>query len=120
LDTFAGYAAILQCSIVMSAAMDPSKVAVDEETSPLGVPLRWMWVPYALVTVGMLSMMIYSFYNYHKKNSHRYRRKSKKILCCKLGGYEGENEEEWSDTSTIQTVMSDSKTSLTDISCEDN
>jgi len=44
----------------------------DSDRSSLGIPVKWMWMPYAGLTLTLLSALIYSFVKFHRKNYRKY------------------------------------------------
>jgi len=79
----------------------------EQETTKLGIPLRWVWVPYVFVTIVMIGMVVASFYKFHQKNVHKYRRKKRMILCIEIGGQPDDEDEEEEVPPTIPALPPD-------------
>ncbi|KAK2163347.1 hypothetical protein LSH36_81g04035 [Paralvinella palmiformis] len=47
----------------------------DDDITRSGIPVSYIWVPYVIFSLVLVSLMVGSFVRFHKKNGHKYKRR---------------------------------------------
>ena len=65
---------------------DASVTSMEVEWTASGIPMSMMWLPYFCFTLALLILMVVSFIHFHRKNGHKYRRRSIQLwrYCSRL------------------------------------
>ena len=56
-----------------------ARIEEEEEKTATGIPISLIWMPYVAFTLVILSLMVASFYKYHKKHGHKYVRRREEL-----------------------------------------
>ena len=73
-----------EARVVVNTPRDPSQVLPTEVKAPVaytvehtrtGIPVTLIWVPYVVFSVILIGLMVTSFYRFHRKHGHKYRRR---------------------------------------------
>lgn len=66
-------------NLLLTTVGESRTLGYEVERTRTGIPVTLIWVPYAILSLVLVSLMVTSFYRFHRKHGHKYKRRREEL-----------------------------------------